>query len=117
MPEGLSGPFEPPYYVVVFTSRLTASPDGYGEAAARMLELARQQPGFLGIDSARVDGGVGITVSYWRDEESIAGWRNNAEHTATREHGRKHWYEGFVNHVARVERVYDFSRPDDGRAD
>lgn len=60
---------EPPYYAVIFTSHRTEGDNGYAEMADRMVELASQQPGFLGVESARE--GVGITVSYWSDLESI----------------------------------------------
>ncbi|SDZ40071.1 Heme-degrading monooxygenase HmoA [Amycolatopsis xylanica] len=101
---------EPPYYAVIFTSRRTEGDNGYAEAAARMGELAAQQPGFLGWDAARTGPELGITVSYWKDEESIAGWRNHLEHAPTREHGRANWYEDFEVHVARVERTYRWTK-------
>ncbi|WP_158888573.1 antibiotic biosynthesis monooxygenase family protein [Amycolatopsis anabasis] len=102
---------EPPYYAVIFTSRRTGDDGtGYGAAADRMLELAAGQPGYLGVDSVREPSGLGITVSYWRDEESIAAWRRHAEHTATRERGRERWYETFQVRVAKVDRAYGFSR-------
>jgi heme-degrading monooxygenase HmoA len=66
---------KPPYYAVIFTSERTHNDDGYEDTAKRMLELAAQQPGFLGVDSVR-DSELGITVSYWRDIESIKAWRN-----------------------------------------
>ena len=104
---------EPPYYAVVFSSlRHTedgASDDGYAATAERMLELARQQPGFLGVESAR--DGLGITVSYWADEDSIAAWRDHPEHSAAREAGRDRWYDAFTARIARVERAYEFRRP------
>ena len=56
---------EPPYYAVIFSSHRTESDNGYGEMAERMVRLASQQPGFLGVESARES--VGITVSYWSD--------------------------------------------------
>ncbi|TNC20914.1 antibiotic biosynthesis monooxygenase [Amycolatopsis alkalitolerans] len=76
-----------------------------------MIALAAGQPGFLGVDSVREGSELGITVSYWRDEDSIAAWRRNAEHTEARESGRRSWYEAFVVQVAKVERSYAFQRP------
>lgn len=96
----------PPYYAVIFTSRRTAGDDGYAEAAERMAELAAQQSGYLGIESARGTDGVGITVSYWESEEAIANWRRHIEHAATRERGRNAWYEHYEVRVAKVERAY-----------
>jgi heme-degrading monooxygenase HmoA len=100
----------PPYYAVVFTSVRTPGDHGYGARSAEMLRLAAQQPGFLGVDSARGDEGLGITVSYWTDEASIAAWRGHAEHAATRARGRDQWYESFAVQVAKVERAYGFER-------
>ncbi|MGB2881397.1 MAG: antibiotic biosynthesis monooxygenase, partial [Rhodoferax sp.] len=67
----------PPYYAVIFTSLRTDGDAGYGAMAERMVELAAQQPGYLGVESARET--VGITVSYWADLESIRAWKANAE--------------------------------------
>lgn len=103
-------PPEPPYYAVVFTSLRTPGDQGYAERSDEMERLAAGMPGFLGLDSVRGADGFGITVSYWRDEESIAGWRDQADHAATRADGRAHWYESFAVHVAKVERAYDFHR-------
>lgn len=98
---------EPPYYAVIFTStRTDIDVDGYGAASERMVELARQQRGFLGVESVRGGDGLGITVSYWRDEAAIAAWRRHAEHAATRERGRRAWYGRFEVRVAKVERAY-----------
>lgn len=110
MPTLASTP-KPPYFAVIFTSVRTAHDDGgYGAAADRMVELARQQPGFLGVESARGSDGLGITVSYWTTEEAIRTWRENAEHLMVQAQGRAHWYAQFELRVARVERAYGFSR-------
>lgn len=97
----------PPYWMVTFTSqRSGVDADAYEDAAHRMLELASQQPGFLGAESVRDAAGFGITISYWADEASIATWREHAEHRATREFGRAHWYDHFEVRIAKVERAY-----------
>ena len=98
---------EPPYYAVIFSSlRNDEDEAGYAAAAERMLELAALQPGYLGAESTRGTDGFGITVSYWASEAAIAAWKHHAEHAATRNHGRKHWYEHFELRVAKVERAY-----------
>ena len=101
---------EPPFYAVIFTSVRTVAEDGYDDTAARMLALAAQQPGYLGVETARGEDGLGITVSYWTSEEAIANWRRNAEHTLARTRGRSQWYDTFVTRIARVERAYNFER-------
>ncbi|MBU6957588.1 antibiotic biosynthesis monooxygenase [Pseudomonas sp. CVAP len=100
----------PPYYAVIFTSLRIATDQGYEQAAQRMVELARDQPGFLGVESARGEDGLGITVSYWSSEEAILAWKQHAEHSATRERGRSTWYEAFHTRVCKVERAYAFER-------
>jgi heme-degrading monooxygenase HmoA len=97
---------EPPYYAVIFTSQRTPGDRGYVAMADRMEELARKEPGFLGIESARNTEGFGITVSYWDSEASIARWRANMEHRQAQALGRSTWYEGFSIRVARVERAH-----------
>ena len=97
----------PPYYAVIFSSLRTDGDHGYGEAASRMLELAGEQPGFLGVESAREDG-LGITVSYWTSEAAILAWKHQAEHRQVREQGRSTWYTAFHTRVCKVERAYAF---------
>lgn len=98
----------PPYYAVIFTSVKMESDEGYDEMAKRMMELAQQQPGFLGVESARNE--IGITVSYWTDLVSIKNWREHAEHTIAREKGRADWYKTFKTRIAKVERDYGFEK-------
>ena len=99
---------EPPYYAVIFTSNRTAVAEGYDDMSSKMLELAAEQPGYLGVESARGEDGLGITVSYWESEEAIAGWRANAEHRVAQSQGREQWYTEFVTRVAKVERARTF---------
>ena len=102
---------DPPYYAVIFTSLRTASDDaGYARAAVEMVELARRQPGFLGVESAREPGGLGITVSYWDSLEAIAAWKAQADHRGAQRLGRQRWYRSYELRVARVERASGFGR-------
>ncbi|WP_447957742.1 antibiotic biosynthesis monooxygenase family protein [Vreelandella sp. EE7] len=95
---------KPPYYAVVFTSIRTDDEQGYAEMAARMVELAAEQPGFLGVESAREE--VGVTVSYWADIESIKAWKAHAEHQEAQRLGHAKWYAQFKTRIAKVERDY-----------
>lgn len=103
---GFASTPEPPYYAVIFTNQRTEGDNGYGDTADRMVALAEQQPGFLGVESVRGADGLGITVSYWESEDAIAAWKRNAEHTAARNDGRKVWYAHYELRVAKVERAY-----------
>ncbi|MDR2155812.1 MAG: antibiotic biosynthesis monooxygenase [Burkholderiaceae bacterium] len=95
-----------PCYAVIFSSQHSQDLTGYAKTADRMIELARQQPGFLGVESARGADGFGITVSYWRSEADIAAWRDHAEHALARQQGRQRWYAAFELRVARLERAH-----------
>ena len=96
---------EPPYWAVIFTSiRTDLEPEAYAAMAEAMDALARLQPGYLGAESARE--AVGITVSYWKDLESIAAWKAVAGHHAAQAAGRARWYSAYTTRIARVERDY-----------
>jgi heme-degrading monooxygenase HmoA len=95
---------KPPYFAVIFTSVRTNINDGYHDMSARMLDLAKKQPGFLGVESAREH--TGITVSYWKDLEAIQAWRDHPEHRKAQARGREKWYAAFKVRVAKVEREY-----------
>ena len=97
----------PPYYAVIFSSLRADDDPAYHETALRMVELAREQPGFLGMESARNE--VGITVSYWESEEAIRLWKQQTEHLEAQQSGRKNWYSAYSVRVCRVERAYEFA--------
>ncbi len=99
---------KPPYYAVIFTSLQTSDSDdfkGYDEMADKMQALAAQQPGYLGFESARE--GLGITVSYWRDEHAIRAWKQNVHHQFAQKMGRRKWYADYKTRVCRIERDYN----------
>ena len=97
---------EPPYYAVIFTSRRSDVAVDYERTAERMLELAAQVDGFLGVESVRGADGTGITVSYWRDEAAVSAWKNHTEHLQAQHAGKTRWYDAYAVRVARVERSY-----------
>jgi heme-degrading monooxygenase HmoA len=104
MSDGIANTPPAPYYAVIFTSLRTEVEEGYGDMAEKMVALAALQPGFLGVESARE--GVGITVSYWADLESIRAWKANAEHLVAQKLGHQKWYAAFTTRIAKVERDY-----------
>lgn len=100
---------KPPYLAVIFVNvRTGIDPDGYGHTADAMIELARDQPGYLGHDSVRGLDGGGITVSYWTDETAIMTWKAVGAHRAAQAAGQRKWYSAYTTHIARVERSYDW---------
>lgn len=100
---------EPPYVAVIFTSLRTEGDDGYGAMSARMDELAAQQPGYLGVEAAR--DGLGVTVSYWVDEDAARAWKQVAAHLVAQQRGRDAWYSDYRVRVAVVHRDYGPAGP------
>ena len=99
---------QPPYYIVAFTTQRKEGDNGYEAMAEKMLELAAQQEGYLGVESVRGVDGFGITNSYWDSLEHIAKWRHHIEHTFARNQGREQWYAQYFTRIAKVERDYGF---------
>ena len=94
------------YYAVIFTSTRTEVEAGYAEMAIKMVELAKAQPGYIGMESARSE--IGITVSYWESLEAIQNWKANMEHVEAQEKGKTTWYKNYKVRIAKVEREYEF---------
>ncbi|MCC6462481.1 MAG: antibiotic biosynthesis monooxygenase [Saprospiraceae bacterium] len=107
-PPALADTPPPPYYAVIFSTLRTEGDQGYGEMAEKMAALAATMPGYLGAESAR--DGVGITVSYWKDLESIKNWKYRVEHVVARDMGREIWYQSYRLRIALVERDYGFEK-------
>jgi heme-degrading monooxygenase HmoA len=94
----------PAYYAVIFTSQRTDVDRGYDRIAERMVALASEMLGFLGVESVRSADGLGITVSCWESENAIRRWRSFGTQLA-QEAGKKIWYADYVLRVAKVERA------------
>lgn len=106
MSHGLEAGSKETCYAVIFSSVRTAGDNGYGAMSDRMDELARRQPGFMGVESVRGADGFGITISYWSSLEAIRDWRRNEEHLLAQEQGKEAWYEHYEIKVCKVERAY-----------
>lgn len=94
------------YYSVIFTSTRTEIEEGYAEMAKKMEQLAKQQPGFISVESARNE--IGITVSYWESLEAIISWKANLDHLDAQQKGKSAWYKHYKVRIAKVEREYEF---------
>ena len=100
---------KPPYYAVIFTSvRTEEGGEDYSNMADLMVALGSQQEGFLGIEGARND--LGITVSYWKDLDSIRKWKQHLAHQIAQQKGKTEWYKHYKTRIAKVERDYGFDR-------
>lgn len=96
------------YYAVIFTSKRTSLEEGYNDASNQMELLAKKQPGFLGLETAREE--IGITISYWESLEAIKKWKQNSEHLIAQKNGKEKWYSKYHVRICKVEREYTFSK-------
>ncbi len=77
--------------------------------ANKIEELAKIQPGFLGIESAK--DGIGITVSYWESLNHIKAWKLQSEHLLAQQVGKSLWYDWYKVRICKIEREYSFTKP------
>lgn len=92
------------YYAVIFISVLNQDIKEYAKMSKKMIALAKEQVGFIGVDSARDK--IGITVSYWKDKDAIANWRKNVSHQYAQKMGREKWYKHYSIKICKVEQEY-----------
>lgn len=97
-----------PYYAVIFTSIISEETEGYAEMADKMVEIAREVDGFMGIDSAREE--QGITISYWKNMEAISKWKNDSQHLMAQKLGKEKWYKHYSVRIAKVLKEYEFNK-------
>ena len=99
---------EPPYYAVIFTAQRNDQDEpGYAAMANRIAEMALARPDCIGMESTRDEAGLGITVSYWKDEAALLAWKADAKHLVAQQLGKDRWYSHYTLRVARIERHYD----------
>jgi len=94
------------YYAVIFTSKQQDDDSGYQKMAEQMEALAKKQPGYIGIESAKE--AIGITVSYWESLDAIKNWKENSAHLFAQEKGKSDWYSWYKVRICKVEREYEF---------
>ncbi|GAB3004927.1 antibiotic biosynthesis monooxygenase [Cyclobacterium sediminis] len=102
--EKISQTLKPPYYAVIFTSIKSDHLENYDEEALRMENLVKSQPGYLGHESASAE--IGITVSYWKDLESIKAWKKQKDHRLAQVKGKSTWYSQYKIRICKVEKEY-----------
>jgi heme-degrading monooxygenase HmoA len=100
-----------PSLVILFRSKLTSQAgEDYQAMNAEMETLVRQNPGFVDVKSYTAADGERLTVVWWRDEESLAEWRNQMRHREAQNTGRQKWYEYYDMDVATIVRSRSFVR-------
>lgn len=94
--------------VIFETTPRDGRKEAYLEAAARLKPLLQEIDGFISIERFEILAQPGriLSLSFWRDEASIARWRNLEAHRATQSAGRSDILADYRLHVAEVIRDY-----------
>lgn len=80
----------------------------YLELSAELKPLLSETPGFISIErfqSLSTPGKI-LSLSWWEDEESVAGWKQNLMHLAAQKEGKQSIFSYYRIRVARVFRDY-----------
>ena len=85
-------------YLVVFRSRKRAGhdADAYAAHADAMETLAREQPGFLAVQTYAAPDGETVTISEWASREAAKAWRCHADHAQVQREGRAGYYSEYT---------------------
>jgi heme-degrading monooxygenase HmoA len=97
-------------FITVFRNRKRPDIDGaaYSADAARMVELASRQPGFLSFRSYTADDGEVVAISEWADEASARAWGTHPDHAVVQAKGRSEYYAQYTSISADNPRVRAF---------
>jgi heme-degrading monooxygenase HmoA len=95
----------------------------YMDHAARLKSELEQMDGFVSVErfQSLTDPDKMLSLSFWRDEAAVAGWRSHPAHRATQTAGRKGIFRDYRLRVATVVRDYGLAErreqaPADSRA-
>jgi heme-degrading monooxygenase HmoA len=101
-------------FLVVFRNRKRADIDyaSYEADAARMLELAQAQPGYLSFKSYAAEDGEVVALSEWADDASARAWGKVVEHRTVQQRGRSAYYEDYTLFACPDPRIHRFGGKD-----
>jgi len=95
-------------YAVIFTSIKSEKLDGYSDMAEKMLNLAKNQKGYIDFKSFSNENGENVSISYWETLADIKNWKENLDHQLAQKLGKAKWYKFYKLQVCKIEREYEF---------
>ncbi len=95
------------YFAVIFISEKSNDLTGYEEMDELTINLAQQQPGFIGYESVTNNQNKGIFISYWESMDAIENWRKNSIHLAAKNQAKK-WYKSYISQICKVQKNHEF---------
>lgn len=80
----------------------------YFDLAARLRPELEKIDGFVSVErfESLTNEGKFVSLSFWRDEEAVARWREHAEHRLAQARGKSEIFSDFRIRVAEVTRDY-----------
>ena len=93
--------------------------DRYLDAAARLKPLLAAIDGFISVErfQSLTDPDKILSISFWRDEEAVAKWRQVEQHRRIQQAGRKSIFADYRLRVAAVVRDYSLNERDEAPED
>jgi len=89
---------------VFFIAKIKNLNEEYKQKNKELCDLAATLPGFMSIESQEIDD-VEITISCWKDKESINYWANHPLHAKIKRRKKEwyHWVKGI--HVEAIDEL------------
>lgn len=92
-------------YAVIFNAEIKKLDKAYSEMTLQMKELAMGKYGCSEFITV-TEGSHEIAISYWRDQEQIKKWKQDAEHLVAQDLGRSTWYKSYKIQIVEIIREY-----------
>jgi heme-degrading monooxygenase HmoA len=91
----------------------------YLKIAAKLRSFLENRDGFISIErfQSLTEEGKILSLSFWRDENSIAEWRNVLEHRNAQKKGKESLFRSYRIRVAEVVRDYTETDRNEAPAD
>ncbi len=93
-------------YAVIFRAKINYIDSSYSEMAEKMRNLAMDVYGCSEFTSV-TEGKEEISISYWKNQEQIQAWKQDAAHRLAQEFGQSKWYKYYKVQVAKIVREYE----------
>ncbi|HSM95059.1 MAG TPA: antibiotic biosynthesis monooxygenase [Rhizomicrobium sp.] len=93
--------------------------EAYLDIAAKLRPLLDGIDGFISIErfESLAEKGKLLSLSFWRDEEAVAAWRNRREHRAAQAAGRSSVLRDYRLRIAGIVRDYGLNDREEAPAD
>ena len=92
-------------YAVIFRAKIDKIDKQYTQIAERMRQLAFEKYGCIEFTSV-TENNEEISISYWKTQEQIKNWKEDAEHIVAQEFGKTKWYKSYKVQVIEILREY-----------